>query len=574
MTYQCEVLVWGGGQTAARARWAPEPMRRLSHEQSQGNAASAGHHPGPVGVDRRRRPGSGGDRRGHLVPAAGKGPRRGQATSSGHSRSRRMAGSWPRSAAPRGRAQNGPGELRFYDVAGRKLQGVVKEPAGLRAVLFTPDGKTIATSGHDNTVKIRDAATGAVRATLGGFEKLVDALAFGPEGKTLVTGCLDASVKLWDVASGREAAHVQRAQRRSVDRGLRTRWEDDRLGRQRPHGAALESGHRCAPAFAQGAWPAGRRRCLLPRRPAIASASADGTVKLWDVAQGMERATARAQGLAPCLALAFSPDGSLLATGSPASSGLVKLWDVATGQEQASWKAHDERVSTLASPPDGKTLASGGFDRQVKLWNVETRAMTAVLQGPDAAGEPQVVLSVAYSPDGKTVAAAGEGQTVELRDVASGGLRGQALRASGTGCLCRLFARRQDCGDGQPGPDSEDLGRLHRGPAEDLCGTQELGPRTRLRTGRQESGERQLRPDDQAVGCGIGPGAGDPGGSQVDRSHRRLRARRQDARFSRGRPGGHTLGRRCAACGRRSRATRERFGRMGCARRQDVGLGK
>src|SRR5262249_16836946 len=100
-----------------------------------------------------------------------------------------------------GSIQSGPGELSIHDVAGKTLLAAVKEPAGLRAVAFAPDGKTLATGGFDRAVKVRDAASGALLRTVGGFSKLVSAVAFAPDGKTLAAGCFDGSVKLWDTAT-------------------------------------------------------------------------------------------------------------------------------------------------------------------------------------------------------------------------------------------------------------------------------------------------------------------------------------------------------------------------------------
>src|SRR5262249_29066818 len=79
------------------------------------------------------------------------------------------------------------------------------------------------------------------------------------------------------------------------------------------------------------------------------------------------------------LAVAFSPDGSLLASGG--ADRTVRLWDAKTGKEQAVLKGHTGNVSSVAFSPDGKTLASGSLDYTVRLWDVAERKDRRTLAG-------------------------------------------------------------------------------------------------------------------------------------------------------------------------------------------------
>jgi len=115
-------------------------------------------------------------------------------------------------------------------------------------------------------------------------------------------------------------------------------------------------------------------------------------------------------------AVAFSPDGKLLATGY--GNGYVRLWDPATEQAIGAPlpAAPGSGVNGVAFSPDGKLLATAGGDGYVRLWNTATRQASGALLGPVTAGTMD---AVAFSPDGKLLATAGSGGYVGLWDMAT-----------------------------------------------------------------------------------------------------------------------------------------------------------
>jgi WD40 repeat protein len=101
----------------------------------------------------------------------------------------------------------------------------------------------------------------------------------------------------------------------------------------------------------------------------VATASGDGTVKLWDLAGGKERRTLRHP--PHVRGVAFSPDGKLLATGN--LNGDIKLWSTADGKEVATLEGHRDLIFTVRFAPDGKTLLSASKDETARLWQVMTK---------------------------------------------------------------------------------------------------------------------------------------------------------------------------------------------------------
>ncbi|MDA1278089.1 MAG: hypothetical protein O2960_29180, partial [Verrucomicrobia bacterium] len=143
----------------------------------------------------------------------------------------------------------------------------------------------------------------------------------------------------------------------------------------------------------------------------LASGSADGAVRLVEIASRRPMATFR-EHTNQITALAFSPDGKFLASGSEDTT--VKLWDAKSQQIITTLRGHTESITTVAFAPGGKTLASGSRDGTVRYWDVQSREWVATLD--PQSGE---VWWLTFSPDGKLLALGGQHTMVELWDTAS-----------------------------------------------------------------------------------------------------------------------------------------------------------
>jgi hypothetical protein len=143
----------------------------------------------------------------------------------------------------------------------------------------------------------------------------------------------------------------------------------------------------------------------------------DATARLLDVASGRVLASlesfpvpTNSGRMDDVMSLAFAPDGKTLATAGRDRD--LRLWDVATGRLRASLRAHSYDLTAVAYSPDGKTIASGDYDGNVRLWDLARHRPRA--RWP---GNRQAVAALAFSPDGKTLAVARDNGVVRLRDL-------------------------------------------------------------------------------------------------------------------------------------------------------------
>ena len=240
----------------------------------------------------------------------------------------------------------------------------------VKSVVYSPDGKTLASASKDNTIKLWDATTGKKISTLTGHTDWVNSVVYSPDGKTLASASADNTIKLWGVTTGKEISTL--------------------------------NGHK---DFVNSV-------VYSPDGQVLASASKDGKIKLWNVTTRKEISTLTGH-KALIMSIVYSPDGKTLASAS--TDKTIKLWNVITGKEISTLTGHTNWVNSIVYSPDGKTLASASDDKTIKLWNVDTREEISTITG-----HKESVNSIVYSRDGKILASASADKTIKLWNVAKG----------------------------------------------------------------------------------------------------------------------------------------------------------
>jgi WD40 repeat protein len=252
------------------------------------------------------------------------------------------------------------------------------------SVAFSPEGPLLASGGADNTAKLWDSQKAGSEPPVKNLAhpNLVDAVAFNPAGTQLATGCHDGSVRIWDVAKGQQVREIKAHTTPMMTQVYCVAWSPD--GKQ------------------------------------IVSGSLDHSLRLWDAAAGTLIRQFKAHNAKEVIPVSAASTIGMLRAPLAQSLFLLASVVIPGKSEKDLDKGHREGVFCAAFSPDGSLLASGSGDRTIKIWNVTDGSVVHDLVNPHlkpaasakaAAVPPQAhpgwVYGLRFTPSGKHLVSAG-----------------------------------------------------------------------------------------------------------------------------------------------------------------------
>jgi WD40 repeat protein len=238
------------------------------------------------------------------------------------------------------------------------------------SAVYSPDGRKILSSSHDETIKEWDAGTGECVKTLTGHTSVVNSTVYSPDGEKILSASNDKTIKEWDAGTSQYMKTL-----------------------------AGHSGRVTSAVYS-----------LYGEK--ILSASYDNTIKEWDTGTG-ECVKTLSGHTSVVTSAVYSPDGKRILSASHDKT--IKEWDVGSGECVKTLAGHTSIVTSVMYSPDGGKILSASYDKTIKEWDVGTGECVKTLTG-----HTSVVKSAVYSPDGKKILSASDDNTIKEWDVGVG----------------------------------------------------------------------------------------------------------------------------------------------------------
>ena len=304
--------------------------------------------------------------------------------------------------------------------------------ANVHAVAFDPAGEQLALGSGDAKIHIFNVSDGREIATLEGHTDGVLSVQFSADGTQLLSSGYDNTARLWDLNTRKNTQTLERHNwwvwsadfspdgkqiLTTGQDGKAIVWEADKSGKFQ---FLTEFSQHRGPVYAGQFSPDGTQ---------VATAGYDRRVLLWKPAEvhsvNIERRLQHLTDLpapfvelgthmGPVRSVSFAPDGQTLATGG--EDNVIRLWNVKTGGLAKELRGHASHVRDCTYSADGNWLLSAGRDEVIKLWRPRDYAEEVVFNDPQS---NDGVLAAHFSRDGKEIVTANHDRTASLWDIAN-----------------------------------------------------------------------------------------------------------------------------------------------------------
>ncbi|MCC3531316.1 MAG: AAA-like domain-containing protein [Microcoleus sp. PH2017_22_RUC_O_B] len=256
--------------------------------------------------------------------------------------------------------------VRIWNFYGQKVAEWKALQQSVNMVSFSPDGKFLATAGKDSTVKFWNLS-GKNISQLKGIEGSVNSISFSPERKLFAAAGIDSSSVIWDLSkpSKLTSSSVKLPGHNGLVRNVN----------------------------------------FSPSGNFLTTLDGKSTVRVWDLSGQLEK-TLPVQ----VIGISFSPAQQQYRFATVTLNGKVGLWNLSEKELVSEFETLHLDAKSISFSPDGERLATVGIDKTVRLWNLAGRQVAQF-------EFEENVVSVGWSGDGKQIAVAGSNGTVWLRQV-------------------------------------------------------------------------------------------------------------------------------------------------------------